>query len=239
MVDGVLTGEELASAHAHLDVCPQCKGQYEAILSLKRCLGQLPEPADCQKPWKACIDRLNEIDKAKRIDGFIGKYAWGICGAFLALIVLAGVHNRALGPSNVSAGQVAQMASSLMPVSSSRVSNPNSIQQFMNESVGNAPLAYNTSQPRAVSGARGVFDGHPIVQLRFVDDKGSFVILVIGGTDGLEGFDPISVGNRYQGSQMASVNCIGWADRGFALFVMGDRSLADLCKIAESVRIRE
>src|SRR5688572_10010513 len=92
--DEQMSDAEKASARQRVASDPACARELQAIQAVKDVLQTRRDAITSDETWANCQRRLDELDKAHRIEGFVGRYAWGLCGLFLALIIGVGVLNR-------------------------------------------------------------------------------------------------------------------------------------------------
>src|SRR5688572_18589792 len=113
LADDQLSDEERARANARLEGCEKSRAELAAIHAVKDVLGTRRDAVTCEETWQRCQRRLDELDKTARIEGFVGRYAWALCGAFLALIIGVGMLNRSSG--SLAADDVPRIAAGLTP----------------------------------------------------------------------------------------------------------------------------
>ena len=74
--DRELAPEEMARLEKEIAASPDATRELDAIHGLKNCLQTKVEQADCARLWTGCIGRLNELDKVKKAEYFVGKWAF-------------------------------------------------------------------------------------------------------------------------------------------------------------------
>jgi hypothetical protein len=104
--DGELGRDEKRTVEDLLRRDPAARHEVESVYNLKTLLREKALRHDSPEAWKACVGRLDEIDKSRRTEHFVGKYAWGICGAFLVALVL-GRMTMSQVPATNGGGEVA------------------------------------------------------------------------------------------------------------------------------------
>jgi anti-sigma factor RsiW len=238
LADGELSGEEKASAENHLAECPSCRAEYDALGALKSVLKGRLEPTECHDAWKRCSKRLDEVDRAKRVESFVTRHAWSFCSLFLVVILSAAMLNRTLGRNSVRAGDVAMMASGLAPMSTPVSQNPAEMRRWVSDNVGDVPMNLQPQHLLVVGAGARTFQGHKMLRLVLRDGLGDFSLLIISNAESVDGFDRMDAGHEYQVGKIGNANCVAWTDGSCALLVVGDRPIANLCAVAEAISIR-
>ncbi len=226
-------------AHARIDEWasndPATKAEAESISALKsnlktHCSAGIPNP----DLWKTCQTRLNDLDRLKRADNVIGRYAWGICGAFVLLIAGAAVFNRSSGSQTLYTGDMARMSQSLLPVQlpSSRTTEPeHKIQGFQG-----AMIMFD-SRLSVLGMAAGVVNGRRAARLTLADSQGNMALLVVEDISRVEGTEGSS-GTPFSRGKIDDANCVSWTDKGCGLILAGNRDSIALEEIARLIRIQ-
>ena len=84
-VDGELDAGERAQIESLIASDPDAAREVQSLTSLKRALSAQNKPVEDEAAWKACVGRLNELDRAKGAERFMAKYAYALCSVlFLA-----------------------------------------------------------------------------------------------------------------------------------------------------------
>src|SRR5438045_8964116 len=110
-----------------------------------------------------CCKRLDEIDRTKRVEGFVGRYAWAICSIFICLIFGAAWLNR-MGGGGLNASDVAKAASTLAPISAPRSQNSDAKRQWLQQNLERA-MPVQPDMISVVGGAAGYLeDGRKITR---------------------------------------------------------------------------
>lgn len=85
--DGELSTKEANDLREVLRSDPRAAAQVDAILNLKDALAKNSLRHDDEEVWKGCLRRLDEIDKTRRVEGFVSRYAWALCGILFVFIL--------------------------------------------------------------------------------------------------------------------------------------------------------
>ncbi len=116
LIDGELPPEEhdaaLETANMTLKLQVCCTPN---ILASKKPSEPSPTVDIPHDGWKRCVKRLDDIDRSRKAERFVTKYAWAMSLCVFLLIVGAGSWNRLTG-QHMGAGDVSHMASLLSPL---------------------------------------------------------------------------------------------------------------------------
>lgn len=224
-VDGELTADERAQVEAAVRTQPSLALQIDAIRRQKELLGRLPE-VDCADSWAACRARFTEIDKTKRIEGFVGRYAWAMC-AFVLCTIFVGAMLRRANPNAVRTGQVAAAVSGLsFPFPSA-----DSKRALANSQVPEERNVATLGQIAIVGMAELESDGKLMRCVKLRDAVGTFDFVIVYGAAKIEAENTAEDG--YLRGQANSQNCIAWWREGAAFFLMApNRTHEELIAIA-------
>jgi anti-sigma factor RsiW len=227
LADGELAGEALLAAQRKKDESRELRAEYESVIALKGAL-QKVEPQTSPQAWQKCRDRLGEFEKRSAVEGFVGRFSWALCTIFFALILGAGLFNRAFDAGGIRTGDAARMLSGLAPVSQPAESAPVEMSAWIRPPQG--------SEIRVTGYAVGRQNGHPVRLLHFEDARGRFSVLAIRGVNRVEGVEPMLEHRAYSAGRLNGTNCITWSDEADALFLVGERPYEELARLADQMR---
>lgn len=231
-IDGQVDDQERERVRRDIESNPAAATAYAELQHIRNATMTLGAALPPDAAWKACVNRLNEIDGSRRAESFVGRYAWGMCGAFFLLIAGAGVMNR-MSTSHLKANDVSRMAS-LSPFSVLSHPSQEQVGKFLQDAVGPAPLR-NLTVLTVVSAQAGTAeDGRPFVRLTIEDRSGQMALFVIPNQEGLEGLEPLE-GTSMETGKIANGNCVAWNANRYEMVLVGERPTDDLVRIAEGV----
>ena len=118
LADGELSPAESQDVIRELNSDAGLTAEYQRVLRLKQFVLQHAEVLQNEDAWRVSVARLTEIDRTRRVDSFVTRNAWGLCGVIFASLVVGGMLQRN-SASNVSGNEVARMMSSFTPDRSS------------------------------------------------------------------------------------------------------------------------
>lgn len=220
LADNELTAAERAEAEARLQVCDKSRAEYETVKALKGVLQSKCEPVKCDETWAKCQDRLKELDRTKRVERVVGRYAWAMCAFFVVAIFSAGMVNRMM-PKNVAASEVARMSAGFAPITAPQPNAANEERRKWVDGIFGKPMPVRTDALRLVGGARGTVNGVDTVRIDFVDQRGPIALFVIPSAAisdlqvDEEGYGLVSVHEQ---------NGLAWRDGEVTFLVLGNRS---------------
>lgn len=236
LVDGELSQKEAESIRAQLAASQQDMNEYHSILSLKQLLSK-SEVYTCEVTWAKCQDRIIQIERVNRIDGFVGRYAWGLCGAFAMVILVGGYWTRIHNAGSISSEEVPRVAADMIsiPGVSKSVS---SVKQWVTETLGrNAPVSLPEGAFQVTSVAKGTIDGLPAAKLGLHDSMGDADLLMVPGAQAVIGVRPLQ-DREFSVATVDGSSIVSWTRDGCALMMVSRRPVEDLVNLASKVRVQ-
>ncbi|MEJ5170780.1 MAG: hypothetical protein WHU10_07320 [Fimbriimonadales bacterium] len=237
-VDGELDPEQQKLVSQAVEADRELTAEFHAIALTKATVKSKCEQVQSPEAWAKCRDRLREFDSDLRVQRFVGRYAWGICGVFLAILLVGAWINRTLGNGLIRPGEVASMASTLVPVAQPRTTEPTKMHQWAVGTIGDAPMNLNPGVCRVRSIATGFAGGRRIIRVDLRDARGDVSVLAVSGASTIEGLRPLPSGGEFLCGSMNGLPCLAWTDNGYALFVVGNRDFESLRGIALATKVR-
>lgn len=234
LADGELSAEEKAQLFAKLESDPTAQAEYQQITSLKSALRSTAKTPECDELWKACQGRLDEIDKTKRVEAFVGKYAWGICGVFFMAIAIGGVINRSISravqPNDV-AGYMAGISLSTPP----RTQNQAELNPALKQIVGEA----FTERPATMLVTAVGSNNEPGQRTQFVrlsDAFGSVAVVALIDVKQVDGLWDYEKSSDFKCAKIDGANAMFWTrSDGIICMVIGQRSYDELHGIIQAM----
>lgn len=229
LASGELDGDDKAQAERLCADDPACRAEHEwaaLVRETVRTRCDAPKAEDQQECWSACQERLNAIDGTKRSEGFIGRFAWGLCGLFIVAIALAAGINRMGPPSQVSSQNMAGLVSGF---SGSLAPNADSIGPESGVMTYEMPPRFEVHEVRY-----GEPEGIPTFRYQLSDQGGNLTLFIIQGYAGIEGLEEAPSG--FHRGQINTANVVSWAGDDTTAVLMGPRSLPELELAAERIR---
>ncbi len=238
LADGELEKAEAAQLREALKKDPASQAEFESILNFKDVLREKPLRYESEECWRSCVKRLNELDRTKRVESFVGRYSWAMCALVFALI-LGGRY----AVKDVR-GDSARMADldRVFPVrgNGAAPADPD-LQRAYKDILDRANGAVDGKGLSRVGSSTGTFQGIPAARFILRDSQGPLVLFVIHDLVNFEDVaeDPTRPGMytgviRAIGAPIVS-NCAIWHNRDFTMVLAGNRSPQDLESVAAQV----
>lgn len=235
--DGQADRDEIAEIEARLETCAASQAELAAIRSFKECVAKHPFETDHKDCWKACVGRLNEIDRAGRTERFVSRYAWALAAGIVGLVVLTGVANRGARQTSVGTADLAQIMSQV----GTRGRSVNPQDQAIAElqlrkvrlAIENEGRQTNRTL-RVVAVSNISVDGMMVQRMTLRDSFGQMALLALPSEARFEGLEPVS-GTTMQAGRIDDLNCIVWSLGDRTLVLVGDREPAILARVAETI----
>ncbi len=235
--DDQLSQDEKTSIEADLAECAESRSELDCIKNLKALVSEHHETHECRNVWSDCVARLNEIDKTRRVEGFVAKYAWGICGAFAACIVIAGVAQRQVG-SRLSSNDLARVAAGLAQVRSSASPADPRISAELGRMLDVAKLSIAPGRMRVLRADRGLIGGQIATRLIVRDAIGDMGLIVLPGIASFDGTSPLRDDPEFSVGHLGASNCLTWHENGRSVVLIGERNAQDLRDVASHINVQ-
>jgi anti-sigma factor RsiW len=237
--DGELSPEDRARVEREIAASESATAELVRIRALKSFLAEKSEAVDGDDVWTRCVSRLDELDRSRRVEGFVGRYAWGLCGLFFLVILAGGVFNRA-NQQSVRTGDVASYVAGLGPSSSGGVIDDKMLQvkRGLNSLLKNLQQAQASDQIILTGQREGISrDGRRVVAFDMRDSRGVMSLLVIPGVTTIDAMSETDATGAFGAGMIGQSNYVCWVDGGYALVLIGDRSPQELQTIGERIRV--
>lgn len=233
LADGHLDGEERKAAERKLAEDPRLQAEYEAVTVLKRTLAEKCPPVTCEETLRKAKLRLEELDRARKVNTFIGKYSWALCGLFFVAILGAATLNRLSG-SQFDPADVTRVSSSMSPIPLPGGQSVDARSKWVDELFG-SPAPVRPNQMGIMSVAKGAFNGYQTLRFDLSDKSGPLALFVIAGQLNVGG-SPAQPG-MYAPVRVQTTNGIAWSERGYSFLLLGDQETESLAAAADAIRI--
>lgn len=235
--DGELDKQSEDRVRRQLQQCSASQAELDCIQNLKLAMKANCPPMECADAWKSCVGRLDELDKVKRTESFVGKYAWALCGVFLFFILAGGVISRMGTGRDMGGKDLARIAGSLGPVSRPTSREAQDKKRWLDQIMGQASQVISPDRIDVLGVATGSVDGHRVSQLALQDGRGPLTMLVVDAQLDLASI-PESPDPRYRASNLQGVNCLVWAQGDYTLILAGERAYEELVQTAANVFVK-
>ncbi|RYG63446.1 hypothetical protein EON77_20925, partial [bacterium] len=227
--DGELTPIEANALRETLKADPSAAAEVDAVLNLKDFLAKNSVRHTDDEVWKGCLRRLDGIDKTRRVEGFVGRYAWALCGA-LFLFILSGraAMRNVQGDSARTADLARVFGGSAAPVTAQNRAQSKLYAQILGEVGRNLdPSEIEIGVP-----TRGMVHDFPAAQVAMRDRRGDLVLTRIGGMLNIQDTAPMAANPDLAVGVVDGENCVVWHRNGETWVVNGRRSVEALGAVA-------
>ena len=236
LADGELSPKEAEALRRRLEASPEDLAAYDSIVRVKQLLSTHSERVECRTEWKACVGRLDELDRTRRAERFVGRYAWVLCGVFFLAITAGGLTSRDRKSDSVTVSDLSRVATILNPRQTPPIQNE-AREKLLDDLLGEARQSVDPRRMDIVGYSAGHLDGRPVTAFTLRDPNGTFGLLVLPGVLDLEGTAPLS-DRAYKMGHLQGLNCIAWTDGQSTFSVVGDRAYEDLVAVATALQPR-
>lgn len=234
-VDGELTKEEAAHLRAMIDADPRILAELNSILNLKDCLREKTPKVSCEVTWANCRSRFVEIERSRRVDYFVGRHAWSICGAFLVFLVSARFLVQGVQGDSVRTADLSRAFTGLVSRSAPKSQTQPEVDRWLDSLLGQTKPLISCDQMRVISGASTPYGLGQAARIDLVDRSGPLTLIVVPETLKIQdaavmpGNPPVAAG------EMGGRNCIAWTISGHTLLLCAGRPYEDLQIIASRI----
>ncbi len=221
LADEQLSGKELETARNLAQNDPQCQAEYQWAQYLKGSISTKCRVETDRTAWKKALNQLDEIDRSKRIDGFVGKYAWAFCAVVLATILFGTLNSRTAGSQTLAREHVAELFS------------PGALKSQQSSSALDTASALDLRPYKITAIADGVVADRPCRYLRLSDQVGSLALLAVSGVQGLEGIDTPTGIRGFKSGEVNGAKCVTWTMQGTTYVLSSNRPTSELIDLAQ------
>jgi len=221
LADGQLNGEQEAQVRERLKTCHVSQAEYQAILQLKQTVGCQCKGISNTEEWAKCRARMDELDRAKKVNTFVGRHAWGLAAAVGLILVSAHVTNRITHKYDVSSGEA---SASFM---GSRAVTP-AVDAEGQAIIGNRVLRVPRGSFEIKSMKQGLLEGQPttLLNLQYGNYPMEFMAIEGAGTD-QAGFSTEPGDN--------GTTAVKWTDGNTLFLLVGPQGPREITGVAEKL----
>ena len=230
-VDGELGPDQKASIEQILKTSASDAREVQAIRDLKSMLESKLTPPSTDGLWKVCVGRLDEIEKTRRVERIVGRYAPALCGGLFVVILLAGQFGHRPDRGNISTPDTLKMLTTLSPMQPPKKSVGFDLGSWYQALLNQSKLS--TPDHLTILGAsQGFFGNIPVRSFSARDEMGGLKILVVQQPIVLEGMQPMANHSDLQYGLLDGMNCVVRTQGNTTIFVIAERSPEDLASVA-------
>ena len=235
-LDGELKGEKSESIRQALKTSDLDQREADAITGLKQMLATKVEQPAHDLAWKKCVGRLDEVDKTRRVERVVSRFAPAFCGILFGVILATGLVRHRVEPGHVSTPSLARMAGSFAPMRPPKTLGFNE-DRWLSGLISQSKLS--TPDHLTVRGiSNGQIDGIPVRCFSARDEKGDLTILVVREPLELEGMVPMAGHPNLLAGKLNNVNCVVEIGKDHTIFIVAQRTFDDLVAVSSQVTLR-
>lgn len=231
-VDGELTADERRVVEAALAESEALQREVASIRSLKSYVAAQVQPITCPETWRRSVGRLDEIDRARKIESFVGRNSWALCGAVALILVAGGLFSERPGHRESRSAAFAQASAGFLSPGAARRTQDEVIDRALRGMIDQTRTAMLQGP---LVREDGVYQGPNGPFARFsILDKGAEITMVI--TSALLDMNQLEVIPGEPGYFIAKTNgenLVVWRAGNASMFLSGDVDHAVLVAFAK------
>ena len=228
LADGELASNEAHALRDALKTDSRASAEYDAILNLKDVVAKNALRHTDDEAWKGCLTRLDAIDKSKRVEGFVGRYAWALCGVMFAFILSGRYAMRNVQGDTANAADITRALGGGRPVTALDQAKAREYESLLKGVAGG--LDRNAVDLLAVEA--GAVRDMPAARFKMRDIGGDFTLTRVDGPLNLQDTVPVSSAPGMSAGVADGQNCLVWRTPGHTWLLSGGRSLSQLGELA-------
>ena len=227
LADGEMDPQEAYALREALKADPRAAAEVDAALNLKEFLAKNSSRHADEEVWKACVRRLDAIDRSRKAEHFVGRYAWAMCGVMLVMILSGRIAMRNVRGDTAPVNQSRFFPS---PSRTTPASNRNArlYDEILNQVGRNLdPKEIQHGEPFA-----GVVNGFPAERVFMRDREGDLFLTRVGGLMEYPNTEPLPSNPDLAFGIVEGANALVWHRPGETWVLSGNRSVDGLDEVA-------
>lgn len=228
LADEELTPSEANALREALKADPRAAAEVDAILNLKDVLSKNAVRYADEEAWKGCLRRLDAIDKSRRVEGFVGRYAWALCGIMFVFIVSGRYAMRNVQGDTARTADLARIFGGGSRPSAETQAQARMYADLTREIKGSLDTKELTVFPPMFGRVHDL----PAARYPMRDREGDLVLVQVDGNLNMQDTAPLPANPQMEAGVSDGSNCVVWHKDGQTLLLLGDRSLEDLTDVA-------
>ncbi len=231
LADGELSSSEAKALHEALKTDARASAEHDAILNLKEMVAKNAVRHMEDEAWKGCLKRLDAIDKSRRVEGFVGRYAWALCGIMFAFILSGRYAMRNVQGDTANTADITQLLRGSRAASPEEQARAREYEALLKGVAGS--LDREEVQIRDV--LVGKVHDTPAARFLMRDIEGDFVLTRIDDHLNLQDTVPVPSVPGMSAGVADGQNCLVWHTPGHTWILCGSRALSQLGEVASKL----
>lgn len=228
LADGELAPAEAQALREALKADARGAAEVDAVLNLKEFLAKNSARHTDEEAWRTCVRRLDAIDRSRRAEGFVSRYAWALCGVMFLCIVSGRYAMRNVRGDSASSVDMAHVFGP-----TSRVTERNRMDSRLYETIlGQAGRNLNPKEIQVGVPLHGVVNGMPAERFPMRDSDGDLALTRVHGLMELQDTGALPSNPEVAFGIVDGTNGLVWHQAGETYVLSGDRSVDALDEVA-------
>ncbi len=228
LVSGELPPERVPEVQAMLESNPSLRDELQSMQTVRGLLAKQCQPMPNPELWSQCRSRLDAIDGTRRVEGFVGRWQYGLAAGLLCVLLGVGLIQRnGLAGRGVSAGDIPALMSSAPAFGSGRSATVAPPDQ----------LNLRRANLQLLAAFEGRHQGRSFRLYDVQDQLGVMRLVEMPGHSKIEGMTR-SFDGRYLTGTVTNMPCVAWTEDDRVFMLMGGRDPLQLESAADLLRQR-
>ncbi len=230
LADGELDPKEAIALREALKAEPRATAEVDAILNLKDVLANQSVRHMDADVWSGCVQRLNAIDKTRRVEGFVGRYAWAMCGVLFLFILSGRVAMRNVQGDTVRTADIIRFSGESGSPDAQKMA------KIWADMLKGATTGLDRTKVEMHGMATaGLYNGMRAERVPLRDGDGDLVLLHVEGELNLPDTAPMATHPDLAATVADGANCVVWRTAGATWLLSGNRSFESLAEVATRI----
>lgn len=233
LADGELDAREANALRESLKADPRAAAEVDAVLNLKEFLAKNSVRHTDEEAWKACVRRLDAIDRNRKAEHFVGRYAWAMCGVMFLMILSGRVAMR-----NVRGDTAPAAKANFFPTTSRSTDLSRRNARLYDAILGQAGRNLDPKEIQIFTPLTGNVNGIPAQRVPMRDREGDLVLTHVAGLMEFQDTEPLPTNSDLSFGIVEGVNGLVWHRNGETWVLSGNRPVEGLDQVAARLGAR-
>lgn len=240
LADGELNREDASRVRESLRSDEALNAEYNAILNLKDCMRDKTLRFDSEDAWRACRGRMDAIDRTKRVEGLVTRYAWAICAFFFVMILSGRYATQGTQGAAAQISDIGALAGTVRSQNAPDLRNAAATNRWLDQMLGDTRQSIAMDRLTVLGGGVGEWQGMKVKVLDLQDNNGRLQLMIIPANLNLQDTAAMPGTPKVYAGNLGSSNCVAWSvDGSKTLILIARRPYDELQTIASRINAQK